>query len=342
MIKTSPLHIINSYGKMVNYLMDTKTGVISRAHEIILHEINRIPGLKKPSGASLFIQCPFKEEHPVDKTPSCGIIIGPHEKYQIGTFHCFGCGKSGGWNILAERLSLHKIQEDQLTKDRVANYDLNAAKSELLDDLDSLDILITKNFGQSIIIDWPEDMKWRGVPGELLVKMGAKQILVNGDLDVVFPVWVNEELVGVVKGLRQKQKGKNSYVNGKGKWIKKKGLMFYDQIKKLIKKYNKLVLVEGPRDALRLILNGIPAISILGIENWSVDKLELIMNLVEPENVLLCMDGDKGGRKAIRIIKETFKKYGKPKILKLKSKKKIDPANMPVKYVRLIKHWLKH
>ena len=66
---------------------------------------------------SVFICCPFHGE----STPSCAVTVFS-DKYLPGTFHCFGCGKSGGWNTLAEKLGL-KFRIDNIESEAAALRD---------------------------------------------------------------------------------------------------------------------------------------------------------------------------------------------------------------------------
>jgi DNA primase len=78
-----------------------------------------------------------------------------------------------------------------------------------------------------------------------------------------------------------------------------------------------IVLVEGPLDAIKYWLHGIPALALLGCQNWSDFKLKLILSRC-PSTVWLSFDNDadkemKGGvnagQKAQREIYSQLKRY---------------------------------
>jgi 5S rRNA maturation endonuclease (ribonuclease M5) len=141
----------------------------------------------------------------------------------------------------------------------------------------------------------------------------------------------------------EKIKKKNSYFNSAGTWAQRVGLLPYDHVKKMLKDRDSraICLVEGVRDPLRLIQEGIPALSILGSGMWSKQKLSLIMSL-DPSHVFILMDGDEEGRKTSKQIAIDLKATGIPctklglSRLSEKLDRKIDPANMPRKIVRQI------
>jgi 5S rRNA maturation endonuclease (ribonuclease M5) len=137
-------------------------------------------------------------------------------------------------------------------------------------------------------------------------------------------------------------KGKGtSYLNKKGAWSKTHALFPFDQAIRLMNELGikTIVLVEGPRDALRLIRAGIPAIAIFGTKSWSLMKVRLLQ-LAGVERIVLCMDGDPSGQDATDHILPTIEDGFEVKVIKLwvvakKLKRdKIDPGNMPTGVLR--------
>jgi len=68
--------------------------------------------------------------------------------------------------------------------------------------------------------------------------------------------------------------------------------------------YNFVVLVEGPRDALRLLMQGIPAVAVLGAKNFSDKKLFILMAM-GISNVYTLGDNDEGGETMRGFIDES-------------------------------------
>ena len=265
----------------------------------------------KISGDRIIILCPFHAEN----TPSCSINISD-QNYPPGIFRCFGCGEKGNWNKIANALSLptYKINSSPSkviyneTKERSPDEQINADGS---------------------ILDFPME-KWRGISTKVLKKVNAKLYFDEKRKErfVLFPVKVHGEIRGYVKAAMVKSR--LSYICLKGKWGNKYGVFPYDTTKGMKGKI--LVIVEGPRDALRLLRYGIPAVSILGAQNWSESKRNLC--LLMDKSIVIAMDGDQAGVKASNMIYNDFLSVGiRPKTLKLmKDSKeaghKIDPCNM--------------
>lgn len=321
------------------------------AKTIIHEEIQKIPGYKKTTADSIMIKCPFHE----DSTPSCGIYMSEGMQIPIGFFNCLGCDAKGSWNKLAEALDLRKIKnwqreivgnsDDLLIKARKMGEDLLEEKT-----LNSL----VKKLGGYPILPWTEDTEWRGYPGKLIKDVGG-HFLLDTSMDensiiCFFPVEIEGNFYGGVKAYLEKQIGMLSYVGTKGDWVKKYGLFPY----KLVQEFNYkweldyVVLVEGPRDALRLISEGIPALAVLGSQNISVGKLNQLKKF-GVEFIYSLADNDSAGdafRKALRpMCKEANLGYKGIKFPKPKKKGKlvkIDPDNCSKELMRKIKNNIKN
>jgi 5S rRNA maturation endonuclease (ribonuclease M5) len=101
-------------------------------------------------------------------------------------------------------------------------------------------------------------------------------------------------------------------------------------LKKMKRRY--IVLVEGPRDAIRLIGFGIPALAILGSNNWSEQKRDLLMTL-DLDMVLFAFDNDKGGKLAYKNCAPSLKGFVHRIKIKITGEDKhgvgYDPGNCP-------------
>jgi len=316
---------------------------LSRAQEIIRDALEAFPGQKKYLRSSIHVLCPFHDEN----TPSCSVHTESADNFvPIGWFYCFGCGKTGPWNEFAEQTGLQKIGKNDSVQENTRNVDLKKLRHELLAEGKlTLDIL-TKILGAKLAIDFTFPI-WRTIDGNLLRRIGAKLIVTEREQEqmVMLPIYINKELVGGIKARMKKQKGEVSYLNMVGEWAKTQGLFPFDYAIKLAKRKGSkyLVLVEGPRDALRLLMYGIPAIAILGIEQWSAEKRDIL--LATGFDILICMDGDGPGVKATNIISKDLKKYMSAKVFRLKDyaiklhKKKLDPGNMPMSLIKKVKQF---
>ena len=120
-----------------------------------------------------------------------------------------------------------------------------------------------------------------------------------------FRIVIRGKQRGYIKAQIEKPKDKAipSYINSSGSWSLKYGLFPYDFATQMMKakELSTLVLVEGPRDALRLLKYGIPAMCIMGTQSWGAAKLRLL-EFTSATRIVLMMDGDLAGRKATRMI----------------------------------------
>jgi 5S rRNA maturation endonuclease (ribonuclease M5) len=200
-------------------------------------------------------------------------------------------------------------------------------------------------------IDFPRDQVWRTIKGSIMNYVGARLVYDNYSQDnaVLLPCYVDDELVGGIKAIIERDetdKKQLAYLTSEGKWVRKYGLYPYDAALTLMKEkgLRVLVVVEGPRDALRLIQHGIPAVAILGTQNWSVTKKNLLLSS-GADYIVLMMDGDASGRSAqkkmyaalhnsIATKKIALSKYSR------QLEKKIDPGNCPRAVLTQLKTWV--
>jgi len=71
----------------------------------------------------------------------------------------------------------------------------------------------------------------------------------------------------------------------------------------LFKTMPTVVLAEGPTSTIKLLDAGLPALGILGAENWSELKAALLISK-GAKNVVMCFDGDKAGRQVAMHVTE--------------------------------------
>lgn len=319
-------------------------------HQTIMEEIGKIPGDKKYNGDTVMVCCPFHN----DKTPSCGIYTSVGMEIPLGFFHCFGCGEKGQWNKIAEHCNLHVIKEWKF-KDASEN-----SLSALVKTYDRIEnrvgtyasvALLMKALGRNSYMEWPEDVEWRGYPGALVNAAGG---LLNaqrtGSNVCFFPCKHGSKYIGGVAAYLRKQMNGTSYVNSNGDWAKEKGLFPIELTRKMMKKFNLtyVVMVEGPRDALALLSYGIPALAVLGAEQFGVTKVRSI-EMLGASTCYTMTDNDGGGKLLRNKIQEAFKASGVkvrhfklPREFNAKGELiKLDPDNCPIEIIREVKAALK-
>ena len=327
--------------------------------DIIKGEIEKISGSKKKSEKSTMVLCPFHNE----KTPSARIW------HDNGNFQCFGCGKKTKWNVLAAHLNLQQVGNDAVKLESqsvpltdLALYegmvDTKKGKNELLRfyELDSYQAATYSGLTRG---------KWRGYTFEFLAKVGIKLVLVEDTRRyyMYLPITIKGKTKGYIKAQFVKPRNKDipSYINSKGSWSRSSGLFPYDYAVQVMREgeHSTLVLVEGPRDALRLLRFGIPAVCIMGTHSWSKKKMQLL-EFSGATRIVLMLDGDAAGKACTRLIKtgmnDSKEKVTDPlsslfdvKIVKLWNAevpsdfadKKYDPGNCPVDILQQVKKLIK-
>jgi DNA primase len=286
---------------------------------------NRLAPIHK--GDSIWIKCPF-HGNGEERTPSCRINM-VKGAYPIGFFHCYGCGTNGNWNDLAKALDLTPLSEEEIKHQESLLVPLSKAQTDSFynRDDDTLQMMTT-------MIDWDNSQTWRTVNGDLLNKIGAKLMFSNRkELKLFLPCYQNKSLNGGIQALLERKQGEVGYIYTKGSWVKKT-LFPFDYVKSIYREYNSTVaLVEGSRDALRLIQHGLPALAILGSQNWSEKKANLI-KMMNPKKIVMAFDGDRAGEHAYDIVMKSF--TGFKNIYKIDFEQGQDPADLTKEQVSCI------
>lgn len=249
-----------------------------------------------------FVLCPYHSE----RTPSGRIYHNPNDRWP-GTFRCYACGAKAKWDELAPRLGLKGFKvgkpKDEFTIDIKNDASLFFEESEA-------DLVPEKIKLRPL----PKDKVWRGIKTNFLRKIGGKICTTKNPKHgwtkpkVYLPVLIKGELSGYVKARFRKHEEFPSYVNAPGPWSKSKGLFPYDYAIQMMLDLDSttVVLVEGPRDALRLLQFGIPALCILGTHSWEDAKTRLL-EIGGVETVVILMDGDCAGKKAIKLVRKSVR-----------------------------------
>lgn len=293
------------------------------AFSIITGEIEKIPGRKKRTNTNVFICCPFHDE----KTPSCSVNMSYEAKVNIGTFMCFGCPAKGQWNTLAEKLGLQQIKEWQQFKGTTEGTLKRADKyrKEFENTNNHTKARLFEEVGKAVM-PWPKEKEWRDYPGTMISRVEGYMYDDAGrdELMLVLPVYINGRYRGGVKALWEKPKNGPSYVNTNGDWVLNYGLLGYDFVRKHeLFGCDAIVLVEGPRDWLRLALNKIPCCAILGSKMFNEKKLMLLMGL-GIKKIYTLADNDRSGTGMVNLIESFCKGQIDFEELKLPRKKDED------------------
>lgn len=323
--------------------------------DFVRDQLSQYAGPRKSGSEYTFVLCPFHSE----RTPSARIFHSATTK-SPGYLRCYGCGGKGHWDQIAPLLGLKPFKKGK-PETEYANFNLLPTGEE---EEDASEDFVHEKME---LTDLPKGKKWRDIKTSLLIDLGAKVCRIKskeyGLLKprLWLPVYINGELKGYIKARFKKHPDFPSYINAKGPWSKTHGLFPFDYSIKLMRKLGSktVVLVEGQRDALRLISMGVPALCILGTQSWSDTKAKLL-ELAGVERLILLMDGDCAGKEATKLLKPKVSPMFKVKALKLwsmkgspyiqfrdeeypsKAAKKADvtlwdPGNMPEWIIRKIK-----
>lgn len=263
--------------------------------ELVRQQIALVPQVKMKSDMAM-IPCPFH----ADINPSCAVYFKSNQRHP-GSWYCFGCNAHGLWDELADALGLEKFDpapRDRFTRPVAVTLDKYDDASE--------EKLIFK--------DLPKNKSWRGLSTNLLIDVGCKQCKVvysnlsKSSTFIWMPVFIDKKLIGYIKARLKKDPDKPSYINKKGAWTKSKGLFPFDYAISKMTDKKSVVLVEGQRDALRLLENNIPALCIMGTHNWN-DNKSMLLDIHGVKRAIIFLDGDDAGISGTKLLYPSLKKY---------------------------------
>lgn len=258
-----------------------------------------------------FIPCPFHRE----TNPSLSVNL-QHESEYFGSFFCFGCGESGFWTRLCQAISglddnpaLRGISMRSIERLAALQPVLPHVAAPFYPDADSF--LRAQGLHYT---PWSTcALPWRGFSPRQLYSVNAYAVFDYNpvskakELMAFFPV----EVFGEIRGGVRCAYDDKVYLNLRGEWRQEYGLLFFDQAVNCNRFFSHpfVVVCEGVRDALRFVVNGIPAVALLGTQGWTKAKSNLLM-LASPrdpiEEVYLCLDSDRAGRVAARALTTTL------------------------------------
>lgn len=280
----------------------------------IVNELSSLP-VRNFKGTRVEVVCPF---HP-DTKPSGTVNIDElGQRAPLGWFKCWACPASASWDKYSEAVGLRPFKKGSRKSSK--DY-MQAARfaEELLKEEPEAKSIKRQNRDLKRL-DFPFD-EWREVPVRVLQKLGCEYVY-DPDKErnfVWMPVNILGELRGFVRAEITKPDEGPSYVNAKGTWSRKYGLLFYDYAVRLMHKkgLSTIVLVEGPRDVIRMLRNGIPAMAVLGAENWDEEKRFTLEQADGIQNLILFFDGDDAGIRATKKIYKSVKQHFNTKYMSL-------------------------
>lgn len=254
-------------------------------------EMERFTGKTLVGKHRILIRCPFHK----DDTPSLAVTL-VNGRGSPGQFSCFGCKEKGQWNALALRLNLQPMDpnafESEWTGRPKKDFFTSISLETLFNEWQFQQTALTKGYS------------FRGIEYPLLNALHAVSGRDGfGVSCTIFPLWVGGELVGGIKAKnRPRPKDGLKYLNSKGEWSRTSGLFPLH----CFPQWPRVILVEGPRDALTLLQYGLPALAILGASNWCDQKRNLLL-ASSVKQVIVAFDGDAAGREGASIVMASLK-----------------------------------
>nr|DAF93941.1 MAG TPA: DNA primase (bacterial type) [Myoviridae sp. ctu2j3]DAF93964.1 MAG TPA: DNA primase (bacterial type) [Myoviridae sp. ctu2j3] len=294
--------------------------------EHIVQQLALLSNAKRGGSSRIMVCCPYHGE----SNPSAGIWIdGPG----TGKFRCFACGTSAPWDEVAPKLGLQPFYSGPPRQENTSNLLMSRLKE--VESLSAVESMEQRDYVEERLkfSRLPADKKWRSIPTNLLLELGGKMCVKwLDDYDtwsktkfIYLPVMVRGEQKGYFRArLRKDDSDRNlpSYLlapSRKGaNWSRQDGLWPYDYVMNMMKEMGTrtVVIVEGQRDALRLILAGIPALCIFGTQSFSREKARHL-SLGGVKRAILMMDGDCAGIKATEVIRPVLQQEVDVRVLTL-------------------------
>lgn len=250
--------------------------------------------------------------------------------YRSGIAECFACKQKWTFDDVASALGLEPFIRDPM---RPLKSTVIMANLPDPDD-DPLQLFDRSGLADYIQRPLPKDRLWRSIPTNLLIAVGCKLMEHRewGTKYIFMPTMINGEMRGYTRARMHKVEGKPTYIHAGGAWSKLDGLFPYDFAVSFMKRIGSstMVGVEGQRDALRLLYEGIPAVCILGTNSWS-DNKAILLDAAGVTRFIPFMDGDDAGIGATDVLVESASKFMEVKAIRLW---KI-PGNPYPKYAKL-------
>jgi 5S rRNA maturation endonuclease (ribonuclease M5) len=289
--------------------------------EKILELLKSLPGRAiEDRGSSVWMVCP-NPEHAGGSERTASFKINLESPF-LGSCFCFGCAVHGSWKkvtapllgLKGSAVELPEIASDSFSEDEEARMlGQNPRRME-------------RGFREK----WPRTQAWRSVPGNIIVDVGGCMILHGDGREPMLRLPV------VVRGIERTyidckinpaKDDERKYFNSDG--AATKNVLFpYDWVRR--KAPDVLAIVEGPRDALITIRNGLPALATLGSHSWSKRCKNLVL-AIAPKTLLILADPDEAGEKLAKNVYRDLSPYMKVVVVNLPSKMEVKPNGVKVR-----------
>ncbi len=207
-----------------------------------------------------------------------------------GRFYCFGCGAKGHhWDAIANYIQVDTLDDDS-APDPFAVLKHNLKKHHR-DAVDNVEL----PWG---IRPWT-DGPWRRIRPEVLDGIGTYAWFDDDPKiraeRILFPISMYKKIKGwVARRLDKALPGEKLLMPYRNDTNMKSTEVLFPLDYVMSMEPDTIVLVEGPYDALRLVNYDIPALAIMGTNNYRPGNRVHLLN-AGAERVIVAMDADKGG-----------------------------------------------
>lgn len=308
-------------------------------------------------GKNYFGVCPFHDDH----SPSMSVS---REK-QIYT--CFSCGATGNvFTFISEYEHINFYEAVKIIGSK-AGYDLGQINIKNKKEDNSLEIynlackFYQNNLNTALGKNAQEYLTNRKIDKETIKKFKiglsfsktsltdyllSKEVklkdLINLGIStengtdlfvnrIMFPLYDLEGNVVAFSGRIYNTKDQSKYINTKETNIFKKGNLLYNyhQAKDILKKREKIIVMEGFMDVIRASTIGINnCVATMGTA-FTKQHANLLRKMTD--NIILCFDGDSAGKEATTSAIDVLKEIGiNPKVISLEEN--LDPDEYILKY----------
>lgn len=289
------------------------------AHNLIKkHKIN---------GDWYTIYCPF-HKNGEEKKPSCGVSrhtqFSAGRKYPAGTFHCFTCGISYPLDVAIDRilkLKSKSLASESWLQEYLPNYDNSdfdyLLPQEDLDELNFMDVTLAMDQLNSLLntqasyIPEEELVKYRFTVPYMYERKLTDEVIAKYDVGVDLN-WIpsgRKNPVPCITFPVHDKTGRTLFICRRS--IKGKLFNYPKDVDKPVygidsipKDCKSLIICESCFNALTCVVYGYSAVALLG--TGTPYQVSQIRELGIPE-IVLCMDGDDGGRRATAKLYKALK-----------------------------------
>ncbi len=260
------------------------------------------------------------EEDPKNLCIVCVFHPNSGTKFKLTIDHsgkfggCWACPFRGGYNKVVDKLREMGRELQKLPDDSDETY---GSIRGSLDKLDKTHRVYRMPPGRE-----PFEQEWRGLPPGFLAELKSElywDSLSNCER-IIWPVIFNGKPQGWVAGWIDP----TTKIKYRNECDAIKTILFIDH--PLIT--DTIVLTEGPYSSARLLYAGLGSGSILGVKNWSPQKLNMLQQRKVPiTKLVLAFDGDDQGWEVTRrVMKDAKDRMDRIEIFECPDNK--DPGNM--------------